>query len=167
MNSEKRYIEQWLMSGMLMLLMMLTACGSSSEDDVVTKPKEKPVLKIYLFAPESPIVTRADNGNVISYTQERQIHTIDVWVFEHNVPINRPHQVSYIHLDNLSFDGQREIAMEITDDFANLPQKPNVDIYVVANKESAGLSLDKNSTLDQLKVACIGTSSFGLSQPVS
>ena len=93
MNSEKRHIEQWLMSGMLILLLILTACGSSSEDDVVTKPKEKPVLKIYLFAPESPIVTRADNGNVISYTQERQIHTIDVWVFEHNVPINRPHQV--------------------------------------------------------------------------
>lgn len=167
MNSEKRHIEQWLMSGMLILLLILTACGSSSEDDVVTKPKEKPVLKIYLFAPESPIVTRADNGNVISYTQERQIHTIDVWVFEHNVPINRPHQVSYIHLDNLSFDGQREIAMEISDEFANLPQKPNVDIYVVANKESAGLNLNKNTTLDQLKTACIGTTFFGLSPLVT
>ena len=162
-----RHIEQWLMGGMLMLLLILTACGSSSTEDELQpqKPKEKPVLKIYLFAPESPIVTRADIGSVDASEAEKAIHTIDVWVFEHEAPYKK---VSYIHLNDVSFTGQKEIAMDISDDFANLPKKPNVDIYVAVNKESCGLhtgvnALTENTTLAQLKAAYIGSESFGVS----
>ena len=162
-----RHIEQWLMGGMLMLLLILTACGSSSTEDELQpqKPKEKPVLKIYLFAPESPIVTRADIGSVDASEAENAIHTIDVWVFEHEAPYKK---VSYIHLNDVSFTGQKEIAMDISDDFANLPKKPNVDIYVAVNKESCGLhtgvnALTENTTLAQLKAAYIGSESFGVS----
>ena len=167
MKSEMRHIEQWLMGGMLMLLLILTACGSSSTEDELQpqKPKEKPVLKIYLFAPESPIVTRADIGSVDASEAEKAIHTIDVWVFEHEAPYKK---VSYIHLNDVSFTGQKEIAMDISDDFANLPKKPNVDIYVAVNKESCGLhtgvnALTENTTLAQLKAAYIGSESFGVS----
>lgn len=167
MKRERRHIEQWLMGGMLMLLLMLTACGSSSTEDELQpqKPKEKPVLKIYLFAPESPIVTRADIGSVDASEAENAIHTIDVWVFEHEAPYKK---VSYIHLNDVSFTGQKEIAMDISDDFANLPKKPNVDIYVAVNKESCGLhtgvnALTENTTLAQLKAAYIGSESFGVS----
>ena len=143
-------------------LLLLSSCGSSSSEEVTPqpdKPKEKPVLKIYLFAPESPIVTRASTGSVDASQAERAIHTIDIWVFEHESPNKK---VSYIHLDDVSFSGQKEIAMELTDEFANLPKKPNVDIYVAANKESCGLtSLNENTTLAQLKETCIGSSSFG------
>lgn len=167
MKRERRHIEQWLMGGMLMLLLILTACGSSSTEDELQpqKPKEKPVLKIYLFAPESPIVTRADIGSVDASEAEKAIHTIDVWVFEHEAPYKK---VSYIHLNDVSFTGQKEIAMDISDDFANLPKKPNVDIYVAVNKESCGLhtgvnALTENTTLAQLKAAYIGSESFGVS----
>ena len=167
MKRIERHIEQWLMGGMLMLLLMLTACGSSSTEDELQpqKPKEKPVLKIYLFAPESPIVTRADIGSVDASEAEKAIHTIDVWVFEHEAPYKK---VSYIHLNDVSFTGQKEIAMDISDDFANLPKKPNVDIYVAVNKESCGLhtgvnALTENTTLAQLKAAYIGSESFGVS----
>lgn len=161
MKIEKRHIG-WLLSGMLMLLLM-AGCTSSSTDEESQRPKEKPVLKIYLFAPESPIVTRATIGNVSASDAEKAIHTIDVWVFEHEAPNNK---VSYIHLDNLSFNGQKEIAMEISDKFADMPKKPNVDIYVVANKESCGLTaLNENTTLAQLKEACIGSEHFGVSSP--
>lgn len=164
MKSEKRHIG-WLLSSMLMLLLLLTACSSSSTDDEAEKPKVKPVLKIYLFAPESPIVTRANTGSVDALEAEKEIHTIDVWVFEHESPNKK---VSYIHLDDVSFSGQKEIAMELTDKFANLPKKPNVDIYVAANKESCGLtSLNENTTLAQLKETCIGSSSFGTTSPVN
>lgn len=143
-------------------LLLLSACGSSSSDEVTPqpdKPKEKPVLKIYLFAPESPIVTRASTGSVDASQAEKAIYTIDVWVFKHESPNEK---VSYIHLDDVSFSGQKEIAMELTDEFANLPKKPNVDIYVAANKESCGLtSLNEATTLAQLKETCIGSSSFG------
>jgi len=168
MKCEKRHIEQWLMSGMLMLLVLLTASCSSSGDDGMTKPKEKPVLKIYLFAPDSPIITRASTGDVSAYANEKEIHTIDVWVYEHDVPVSRPHLVSYIHLDNLSFDGQREIAMEINDDFANLPKQPNVDIFVIANKESCGYTnetLNKNTTRAELREKFISNGSFGITSP--
>lgn len=164
MKSEKRHIEQRFIGGILMLLVLLSACGSSSSEEVTPqpeKPKEKPVLKIYLFAPESPIVTRASTGSVDASQAERAIHTIDIWVFEHESPNDK---VSYIHLDDVSFSGQKEIAMELTDEFANLPKKPNVDIYVAVNKESCGLgaSLTENTTLAELKAACIGTDYFGV-----
>ena len=81
-------------------------------------------------------MTRADIGSVDASEAENAIHTIDVWVFEHEAPYKK---VSYIHLNDVSFTGQKEIAMDISDDFANLPKKPNVDIYVAVNKESCGL----------------------------
>ena len=158
MKIEKRHIG-WLLSGMLMLLLM-AGCTSSSTDEESQKPKEKPVLKIYLFAPESPIVTRATIGNVSASDAEKAIHTIDVWVFEHEAPNKK---VSYIHLDDVSFTGQKEIAMDISDKFADLPKKPNVDIYVIANKESCGLtSLSETTTLAELKEVCIHNASFGV-----
>lgn len=169
MKSEKRHIGWWL-SGIMMLLVLLTACGSSSTEDAPQtpqpdKPKEKPVLKIYLFAPESPIVTRASTGSVDASQAEKAIHTIDIWVFEHESPNEK---VSYIHLDDVSFSGQKEIAMELTAQFANKPKKPNVDIYVAANKESCGLTgLNENTTLAELKETCIGSSSFGTASPVN
>ena len=162
MKSEKRHIG-WLLGGMLMLLLLLTACSSSStneEPQQPQKPKEKPVLKIYLFAPESPIVTRANTGSVNASVDEKEMQTIDVWVFEHEEPHNK---VSYIHLNDVSFSGQKEIAMEVSDQFANLPKKPNVDIYVAVNKESCGLTaLNETTTLEQLKEVCIHNGSFGV-----
>lgn len=164
MNKDVKHSIQWLLSSIWMLL-LVTGCTSSSEEDDPQYPKEKPVLKIYLFAPESPIVTRASNGYVDAYEDEKQIRSIDVWVFEHDSPEKK---VSYIHLGDLSFTGQREISMEISDDFANMPKKPNVDIYVVANKESCGLTgLDENTTLAQLKEKCIGSDAFGTTTLIS
>lgn len=157
-----------MLSGIWMLFLLLTACGSSSteeEPQTPQKPKEKSVLKIYLFAPESPIITRANTGSVDAVAAEKEIHTIDVWVFEHESPNKK---VSYIHLNDVSFSGQKVITMDISDEFANLAQKPRVDIYVAANKESCGLNaLDGNTTLAQLKAACIGSTYFGVTTPQS
>lgn len=156
MKRWNKHIGQWL-SGMLMLLLM-AACTSSTEEET-QKPKVKPVLKIYLFAPESPIVTRSDNGNVNATDDEKDIKTLDIWVFEHT---DEHKLVSYLHLNELSFDGQREIAMEITDEFANMAKKHNVDIFVAANASNLGLDLNKNTTIAQLKEKCIGNDYFGV-----
>lgn len=162
----KNILLSWL--NCLLLLLLLNGCNSPVDDggtENPSQPKGKPVLKIYLFAPDSPIVTRASTGYVDASDAEKEIHTIDVWVFEHELPNKK---VSYIHLDNLSFTGQKEIAMEISNQFAELPKKPNVDIYVVANKESCGLQeLGKETTLDELKEAGIGTAYFGAANPVN
>ena len=162
----KNILLSWL--NCLLLLLLLNGCNSPVDDggtENPSQPKGKPVLKIDLFAPDSPIVTRASTGYVDASDAEKEIHTIDVWVFEHELPNKK---VSYIHLDNLSFTDQKEIAMEISNQFAELPKKPNVDIYVVANKESCGLQeLCKETTLDELKEAGIGTAYFGAANPVN
>lgn len=164
-----KYMERWNLSGILMLLLMLTACSSESGDGA-QQPKEKPVLKIYLFAPESPIITRAENGWVSPSADEKRISTLDVWVFENNTS----NLVSYIHLANLTFDGSKEVSMEISDAFANNVNKPHVDIYVVANVASSncGLSLGRSSSPDELTAALIehksvGGDFFGLTSPVT
>ena len=141
------------------MLLLMAGCSSSSDDET-GKPKVKPMLKIYLFAPDSPIITRASIGYANASEAEKEIRTIDVWVFEHLYPNDK---VSYIHLDNLSFTGQKEIAMEVSDEFADLPKKPNVDIYVIANKESCRLTaLNGATTLAELKEVCIHNGSFGI-----
>jgi hypothetical protein len=169
MKKWTKYMERWNLSGMLMLLLVLTACSSESGDGA-QQPKEKPVLKIYLFAPESPIITRAENGWVSPSADEKRISTLDVWVFENNTST----LVSYIHLANLTFDGSKEVSMEISDAFANNINKPHVDIYVIANVASSncGLSLGRSSTPEQLTAALIehksgGGDFFGLTSPVT
>ena len=154
---------------LFLLFLLFTACASSSSEEI-EEPKEKPVLKIYLFAPESPIVTRAENGWVSPSEDERRIGTLDVWVFENNTET----LVSYIHLANQTFEGSKVISMEISDEFADNPNKPNVDIYVVANitASNCGLTLSRASTPSELKDALIehkntGGDFFGLTSPVT
>lgn len=159
-----RYIE-WLSSSMLILLLM-TGCASSSYEEGEELPQEKPVLKIYLFAPDSPIVTRSEIGKVDATDEEKSINTLDVWAFK----ANTDDLVGYIHLSNQTFDGQKEIAMEISDDFATNPT--NIDIYVTANVmiSNCGLNLGRNVTQADLTSAIIAHKTegdfFGVTTPV-
>lgn len=160
-----------------MLMLLFLACASEPTEEP-QEPKEKPVLKLYLFAPDSPIVTRGEHGVVTSADDERRINTLDVWVFEKTESHDL---VSYIHLANLEFEGSREISMEISDAFAskasNIDTRPNVDIYVVANATASncGLTLTRETTPAQLEAALIehkaeadgGDDFFGLKSPVT
>lgn len=158
-----RHIEQWLMGGMLMLLLLLTACASEPTEEPIGSD-EKPVIKLYLFAPNNPIVTRTDEGYVDATEDENRIKTIDVWVFE-KVNSN-PRLVTYTHVDDLIFDagsGQKEITMEVSKEFAERSTLPRVDIYVVANVTSTncGLSFDRNTSPTELEAALIEHKSEG------
>ena len=149
MRDVKTYIG-WLMG---ILLMMLTACvsdeGSSSGPAV---------LKIYVFAPDRPIVTRADNGNVDAADAENVINSLQVWVFEHS----NGNKVGYISTTSEKLSsGQAILTMEVGDDFAS--RKPNVDVFVAANVSSLG----EGTTREQLEAALIGSEYFGLSSPVT
>lgn len=150
----------WLTGCMLMLLLAV-GCSSGSEDAESPLPKEKPVLKVYVFAPEKPIVTRADIGNVDASAEEAAINTLDVWVFETGTTT----LVGHVHQSNISWDGQKEVAINVSDDFAS--RKPNVDIYVAANADAAGLALGATSTASALESAIIASDYFGLTSPVS
>ena len=161
MRDERRYITRWL-SGMLMLLLLLfTACSKSSEGGDEPEPdKKKPVLKVYVFAPDRPIVTRADGGDVDATAEENEIHSLHVWVFEHA----SGNPVGHVALTNVALsEAGSEVSMDISDDFAE--NKPNVDVYVAANVTSSnsGLSLDAYTDGATLDGALIKSGYFGVS----
>lgn len=164
MRDYRRYMGRWLSA---LLVLLLAACSSSGDDE---QTESKPVLKIYVFAPDHPIVTRADNGDVdVTTDAEKKINSLHVWVFEHN----NGNYVGHVSLSNVSMSetAGNEVMMELSDAFANTPNdsKPRVDVYVVANVTAAncGISLDATTTRDQLEAALIKQDYFGLSQLVT
>ena len=149
-----------MLGGMLMLLQLFSSCASGPTEEI-EEPGEKPMLKIYLFAPDKPIVTREDVGDVDPLSAESTIKTLDIWVFEKNSPT----LVGYIHLTNQTFDSnnQKVVMMDITDEFADKKTKPSVDIYVVANATTlnSGLSFNRYTTPTELEEAKMGRSAKG------
>ena len=157
-----------------MMLLLTVACASDPkevEEDPL--PKEPSVLKIYVFAPDKPIVTRADIGDVDASADEAAINTLDVWVYENSTNEETNGKlIGHVHQSNISWEGQKEVAIEVDDDFAE--RKPNVDIYVTANvaETNCGISLDRNAVANDLKAALLehkdgGGDFFGLTSPVT
>lgn len=141
---------------MALLLIMFSSCASYDHEE----PQHEPaVLKIYVFAPDHPIVTRADNGNVNAAPAESAIHSLSVWVFEHG---NNGKKVGYITTTSEQLStGQATLTMEVSDDFAE--RQPNVDVYVMANVTSTncGITLDESTTRSQLDAALIENKAAG------
>ena len=148
---------------MLLVIVLLTACsdhsgeGSDENDDCF--------LNIYVYAPGHPMLTRADVGEIAHREiAESTVHTLQIWVFKHS----DGDLVGYLNATP-SFlnetDGQELFRMKVEKEFADHPE--NVDVYVVANVESVGLTLGKNTERDDLDAAKIGEGSFGVSTRVS
>ena len=188
MKDDRRNILRWL-GGMLMLL-LLTACSGSSSVGGGDEPvpngslptSSKPTLKIYIFPPDRPAITRADVlGNVDASVEENKIHSLHVWVFDRKEgDLGNSKLVGYVSLGNLTLSdtGSGEVTMEITDDFANKimtsETRPTVDVYVAANVSSGncGISFETltkkgTTTESQLEPLFIGSYYFGVSSPVS
>lgn len=158
--SGKFFVKDLQLLTIFVSFLLLSACASEPTE-VIEEPKEKPVLKVYLFAPDNPIVTRADIGDVNPLLAESEIKTLDIWVFEH---VSQT-LVGYIHLSNQIFDSndQKVVTMDITDDYAEKNPKPSVDIYVVANATAlnSGLAFNRDTTPSELEAAKIGRSTAG------
>lgn len=147
-------IEMW----MLLIIMMLTACsdhsGGSSEDT------EDCFLNIYVYAPGRPMLTRADVGEIAHReAAESEVHTLQIWVFKHD----GGSLVGYLNATPTFLnetDGQELFRMKVEKEFADNPV--NVDVYVVANAGSVGLTLGENTERDDLDAVKIGTAYFGV-----
>ena len=165
------------------MLLLLTACSGSSSDggDEPVPTSSKPVLKIYIFPPDRPAITRADDlGYVEATEEENKIHSLHVWVFERNESnLGNSLLVGYVSLGNLTLSatGNGEVTMEIIDTFADkimtAEKRPRVDVYVAANVTSANCGISfagltnkgvtKESDLEPL---FIGRNYFGVTSPV-
>lgn len=146
--------------GLMFFVLLLAACSKNEES-----PEEiQPVINVYVYSPDHPVVTRGDIGNVDPIEKESLINSLQIWVFEHGtenlVSYYQPETVS-----NLNDDKGVTYQLNVSEAFAKADPKPTVDVYVVANVTTAncGLSYVKETTKATLEDAKIGSSYFGLS----
>jgi hypothetical protein len=139
---------------LLLLALLLTACQGSDEDN--SSPDDC-YLDIYVYAPDRPIVTRSDVGEIPpSNDAEKKVNTLQVWVFKSNGGA----KVGYLNDTKptyLNETNQQKYRMKVAKEFADHPEA--VDVYVVANAETCGLDLSESSTRKTLDDAVIGKDS--------
>lgn len=174
----------WLLMSMLMLC--LTACSSSDGDDgnyinpetSGSQPGNAPtMLYIYVYSAETPLVTRAYEGEVSSVGNESTLYSIKIWVFTHSTK----KLIGYYSPDatpGLDASKSKEpIQVTIDETYAQtLPGlRENVDVYVLGNvtAESCNVTLDENSTPEVLEQALMAKTitptandPFGVTSPV-
>ena len=151
-------IEVWML---LMVAMLLTACSDHSGEG--SDEKGDCFLNIYVYAPEHPMLTRADVGTIASRTaKEHEVKTLQIWVFKHS----DGGLVGYLEAKPTFLNetpGQEKFQIKVLDKvFADHPE--NVDVYVVANAASVGLasSLKESTTRSELDAKMIGENYFGI-----
>ncbi len=140
----------WLWSSIL--LMLLTACSSSSdnEEGQLLEAAKHTMLTIYLYSPDQPIVTRADVGPVTASEAENKVNSIQLWVFDTSG--NKIGYLSTTETASLNYGQGAVYQIPVSDEFAL--NRPNVDVYVLANVTATNCgittTLDENTTREQL-----------------
>lgn len=138
---------------LLTAVLLLTGCASSDEDS-----KQHAVLSIYVYTPDNPIPTRSGINPIEG---ETEVNSLQIWVFSHDDgrfvgylnPSDKPSEAS---------DGVvGAVYQMLVPDWFTV-QKPLVDVYVVANAESLGLSQDFSTTSQEVLENAIMTIPFGV-----
>ena len=171
-DNRHRYILQWLLCSILIVL--FSACSSSSVEEGVTHQQAK--LAIYVYAPEQAAAkknappTRSDVGEVDAITNEGTIKSLHIWIYEQETG----NYVGYFSTEDVSALNQGQgttYQIPVSDVFASKNPKPTVNVYVMANVTSANCgvgTLDKNTTraalLEGAKITGGLSGHFGLEQ---
>ena len=153
MKKQKRILQTLLL---LMagggLAMLSTACSEHDSLPVPTVP-----ITFYLQSAGSQNVTRAYEGEVAAVTGESDINEVKVWLFNQNTCIS--------YSENLEKTGD---ATKVT---MSVPQNmvgQNVDVYIIANAKSAGLTtLNASSTVADLTAATLTGTNFTPGAPTT
>ena len=149
--------------GWMLIMLLLIACSGDGDS---SETKQPAVINVYVFAPDKPIITRGDIGEVDpidNSINESKITSLQIWVFEHNtdnlISYHSPESVT-----NLNSGTGATYQLSASNAFTDAETKPNVDVYVVANVTSAnsGISLDERTTRTALEAALISGDYFGL-----
>ena len=160
----------------MLVVLLLTACSSESD---TTETKQPPVINIYVYAPDKPMITRSDIGDVnpIDNTINESIITkLQIWVFDNEsgdlVAYYSPESVE--DLNGTNSNGEAHYQLSVSEAFAQKAQRaqsnnnplPRVDVYVVANSSSFGMTFSEATSRTELEAAMIKKSEtnnyFGL-----
>ena len=163
----KRNSDIWIWI-MVLFTLLAAGCEGDSESDASLK---KPSLKMYIYLPEDPVVTRDDPGIDSDRANENRIRTLQVWVFgldEDKVPVNIAEDGAttngslYAELEDVALTGGvKEIAFDVSEGFKE--SYPYLNVYAIANAASIGhASLDASTTEEELKELKIEGGYFGI-----
>lgn len=153
-----------------MVLLIVGLLYSCSEGQEITVPSDNTdqgaVLNIYVYASDDPMQTRADEGLVDLYAQEKVLKSLKIWVFKHQGSADTDLPLHYLSPAEPELQGSRSKLFQIalTDEQVETltADDGQVDLYVLANAESVGLSsLDGNSTRAEVRDAVIASGYFG------
>ena len=159
--------------GLLFIVLLLTACSKNGESPEDTKP----VINIYVYAPDKPMITRGGVGEVTpieNTIDESKITKLQIWVFdaETKALVSYYSPESVVNLNGTS--GTANYQLSLSEAFAQKMQtaqeqstpKPCVDVYIVANAASCGMAFSETTSRDVLEAAMIRKSEitdyFGL-----
>lgn len=156
MKRSCQHIRWWIGS---MLLLLLSACSGDDATAPVTADAAT-LLDIGVQTPGLSVLTRA--GNIDAIGGENMITSLQIWVFETGTNT----LVSYLEPTDFPTTTEDKVYQtNVSSAYANKNPRPNVDVYVLANAASVGLSgnqaLTENATRTQLEAAVIGDSYFG------
>ena len=151
----------------LISLLLLTGLVACQKGFIVFE--EDPTLGIVIDFPESA-GTRGDVGMLPASDLENAIHSLTVWVFR-NDDSTLVAAKALAEEDFPVGGGIRRYSLPVGKTFVK--DKPNVDVFVLANAESIGISLDTTATYLAIDTAWFGNSStapyygFGIEHPVT
>ena len=166
----------WLL--LSLLLLCLTACSSSDEDQTAETPvgkqdKMPAQLYIYVHAPQTAVPTRAYTGDVDPINNEAMVYSLQIWVFTHDtnklIGYFSPTGTSALNKPG----GYEVFQLTIDEDYAQTAEagRETVDVYVLANvkEDNCHLTLDHTTTRAELEAAVLAHSTqdaFGLTAPI-
>lgn len=143
------------------MALMLMACSSSGEVEKTPQEEEPTMLSFYVYAPEHPLLTRANAGESDASKEESEVKRLQIWVFENGtdklVAYYEPNSTASLN----GTSGGDVYQVPVSRDFAN--RRPRVDVYVLANGTEANMGkvYNKNTPLDDLKAAPLNNDHFG------
>ena len=168
------YLLQWLLCSILTVLCSACSSGDAGEGTGITHKQAK--LAIYVYAPEQAAAKRngaphrANEGEVDAIIGEGTIDSLQIWIYESATD----NYVGYFSTKDVTAlnEGQGSTyQIPVSDDFAR--NKPDVNVYVMANVTTANCGIDPLDPLDKettrtalLNGAKIANGYFGLEQNV-
>ncbi len=150
-------------------LLLLTACSTSSSDDNGGQEVQQPsMLSVYVSSPLQQTLTRADVGEIDAIGDESKVVSMQIWIYE-NKSGRKVGHLKTTETVTLNMSSGAVYQIPVDDAFAK--NKPNVDVYVVANVTNANCGVEEDalseaSSWDKVQEkAKIDEAHFGLTTP--